>query len=819
MTGFLFLHTSQLLFRCRRPAIAVGVVAVVGSIVGTGQFSRAQEESAILPPSSLADSRPQIGGPSTAVKPAHLEFLNWKSRKPAASSVSFVLPEPRLPAAKTNDYESIFDEIKLSKSHLEKLLSYQKALQLNSSESCSLFKKLSDDSDFGRRDLAKLRYWILCSSQVTADANVSDILIDQKPWLADVKLQAEMVVAESAGKWDEYFSLLSQQIRKMRSLRPKTKALEEGLLLAEKKDRKVEAEEFRTQLEKLAPRFIKNPKPTDFLEVGQDWILVREFDKGRSYLKKVLASKKSSQSQKRRAFQSFRNSYKVQQNKPQHLIEAEKYYRWLIKNKETDLAADSGLYWVRALWTEGQKDRAIREMKKMEPEFARRKRLHELDFIRGRMAEEESQFKTALGFYDKALIRGAKDTPQEIKVEASRAWALRRLGQHAEAAKAFELIAKNAPEPSDQIRARFWQAKSLSSAGQTEQATSAFRQVAFDDPVGYYGLIAFHELKTAIPPLSSSREETLKGWNSLVEKADAEALAEQTNESPAPMNDTNPTAALAELEKQPAKILRSLSLEEKLWISDLHWMGEKQVLQSYLDGLAEDQGWDYTTTEGLKLLQSYARSGLYLPLFATIGKIEKQQREKLLLSHPELLFPRDYSEPIHAAAAQQEIPPELIFSIIRQESAFNPNARSFADAMGLMQILPMQAKVVSKELKMDFDGHEDLYVPEKNIPIGARMLRQGLNRYDGNFILAIASYNANDRAIRGWLKSRFREDPVEFIEEIAYEETRSYVKLVLRNYIFYKRLQNPDLALGFPPECLPDLQKFKHSKGEGIVSR
>ncbi|HWU42954.1 MAG TPA: transglycosylase SLT domain-containing protein, partial [Bdellovibrio sp.] len=103
---------------------------------------------------------------------------------------------------------------------------------------------------------------------------------------------------------------------------------------------------------------------------------------------------------------------------------------------------------------------------------------------------------------------------------------------------------------------------------------------------------------------------------------------------------------------------------------------------------------------------------------------------------------------------------------------------------------------------VDYREPTDLYKPEINIPIGAWALRSLMKKYDNQYILAVAGYNANDNAIRGWLKTRFRNDPVEFIEEVPYEETRGYIKLTMRNYVFYQRLLNPGTKIKFPEELL-----------------
>jgi soluble lytic murein transglycosylase len=157
---------------------------------------------------------------------------------------------------------------------------------------------------------------------------------------------------------------------------------------------------------------------------------------------------------------------------------------------------------------------------------------------------------------------------------------------------------------------------------------------------------------------------------------------------------------------------------------------------------------------------------------------------------------------VASAASKSGVPAELLYSIMRQESSFNPEARSPADAFGLMQLLPSVAEHASARAEVAFEKPEDLYRPEINVPLGAAFLRELLDRWGGQIVLAAASYNANERAIHAWLRTRFHGDPLAFIEEIPYDETRGYVKLVARNFIFYSRLSEPSKESDFPVDVL-----------------
>jgi soluble lytic murein transglycosylase len=108
--------------------------------------------------------------------------------------------------------------------------------------------------------------------------------------------------------------------------------------------------------------------------------------------------------------------------------------------------------------------------------------------------------------------------------------------------------------------------------------------------------------------------------------------------------------------------------------------------------------------------------------------------------------------------------------------------------MGLMQVIPSVAKEQQSKTGIRISHFEDLYKPEINLPIGAALLSDLSKKYRGQFLLIAAAYNANEKAIHSWLKTRLNDDPLEFIEDIPYDETRAYIKLVLRNFVFYTRL-------------------------------
>ncbi|MBI4165854.1 MAG: transglycosylase SLT domain-containing protein [Acidobacteria bacterium] len=150
-----------------------------------------------------------------------------------------------------------------------------------------------------------------------------------------------------------------------------------------------------------------------------------------------------------------------------------------------------------------------------------------------------------------------------------------------------------------------------------------------------------------------------------------------------------------------------------------------------------------------------------------------------------LLYPRDYLPVVESYAQKAGLDPHLVLGLIRQESAFNPLARSVANARGLMQILPSTA---SPGRKGRARVARQLYDPEFNVQFGTRYLRDRLAALGEIPELALAAYHAGERRVKEW-RDRFSfQEPAEFLETIPIPSTRVYVEAVLRDAGIYRKL-------------------------------
>ena len=130
----------------------------------------------------------------------------------------------------------------------------------------------------------------------------------------------------------------------------------------------------------------------------------------------------------------------------------------------------------------------------------------------------------------------------------------------------------------------------------------------------------------------------------------------------------------------------------------------------------------------------------------------------------------------------------LIVALIREESYFDPLAQSAVGARGLMQLMPATASDINSKFSLGMTIPADLFNPEKNIKLGNyyyEFLRKNLEGHD---ISSIAAYNGGIGSLKTWKTSINYNDTDEFVEQIPYAETKTYVKKVFRSYWNYIRI-------------------------------
>jgi soluble lytic murein transglycosylase len=172
------------------------------------------------------------------------------------------------------------------------------------------------------------------------------------------------------------------------------------------------------------------------------------------------------------------------------------------------------------------------------------------------------------------------------------------------------------------------------------------------------------------------------------------------------------------------------------------------------------------------------------------------------LAHWALAYPDAYREQVEAAAEESGVPGALIWAVMREESGFNERVESWANAVGLMQLILPTARSMGARLGLKVTA-KSLRDPETNIRLGAAYLGFLWKKFDGRVPLVIAGYNAGEGAVARWLEERAGQDVDWFVEEIPYQQTRGYTKRVLASFATYLYLYEEDRPIYRPEPTLP----------------
>ncbi len=151
------------------------------------------------------------------------------------------------------------------------------------------------------------------------------------------------------------------------------------------------------------------------------------------------------------------------------------------------------------------------------------------------------------------------------------------------------------------------------------------------------------------------------------------------------------------------------------------------------------------------------------------------------------IFPWPRRAALEAEAREFDVDPALFAAVVRQESTFDSEALSRAGARGLAQLMPGTAAQAARRLDVTL-APEWLTVPDLNLHLGASHLAALLKRFRGRVEVAVAAYNAGAAPVLRWLTRPGAEDADQFIEQIPFQETRGYVRSVLRNRELYRAL-------------------------------
>ncbi len=407
------------------------------------------------------------------------------------------------------------------------------------------------------------------------------------------------------------------------------------------------------------------------------------------------------------------------------------------------------------------------------------------DRLRARALSGLGRFEEALPLFEQWL----ELEPDSIEAKEGLARVLSRLGRLDEALSLYRAV--------DSQDTRLAEAGLLELMGETEAALAVYREHVY--PIALWRA-------TEILEREGRDEETLEIYDRIA--ASESALADDASYR---------LLVLARRLSQPQWEAQALVRLEEIGWPNFFWQqsvdgglslgssapteGDGAEILTKAETLEEMGMVDWALEELRFAARLGQGTGLRLAMAAALhdrGHITEAHRiaQTRILSGPNpapleawrLSYPSAYRAEVEAAAAEFGIDPLLVWSVMRQESQFDPMALSSADAQGLMQIIPSTRDDIASRLAVSVDPL-DMFDPAVNIRFGASYLRTMLDVFDGDSLLAVAAYNGGPGNVRSWLEDGLVSDQADFLRWIGLVETREFVARVMANYAVYSWLE------------------------------
>lgn len=341
------------------------------------------------------------------------------------------------------------------------------------------------------------------------------------------------------------------------------------------------------------------------------------------------------------------------------------------------------------------------------------------------------------------LLQRFPNGPRGERAAWKLGWWEYKNGRYAETIRVFEAAAATFPRSDYRPSWIYWAARARERAGDPSNAVARYQLVTADYLNSYYGRLAARRL----------------------ERLDKVARAAWTPQSPAARAtdtalDPPPTAGLV-------RLLLSLGLEADA-LNELRYAQRR---------------WGTSPAIEATMAWAYYRQG---DLRRAIGQMKRAYPQHLTAdgsSHlpDELLrviFPLDYWSSIQRRARQRNLDPYLVAALIAQESSFESDARSAANAYGLMQVVPGTGRRLARSLGIRYRGVTTLTDADANVRMGTLYFSRLIDQF-GGVHLALAAYNAGESRVVRWMAERPGLDRDEFIDDIPFPETQNYVKKIL----------------------------------------
>lgn len=429
-----------------------------------------------------------------------------------------------------------------------------------------------------------------------------------------------------------------------------------------------------------------------------------------------------------------------------------------------------------ALGQETNALQALADLRRTSPES---ERIGSLLYEIGRYYERRKQATQAQAFYEQLITHVPRyEKADEIQFEL--AWNAHQAKDWAKSGKLLlEHIALFGDVTDNRGQASFWAARDLHRAGEKAKALTVYKALLTRYTAGWYGYISekyIAELERAgVRAVPQGKDETLD-----------QAVAK-----------LQPNPPVVETIKRDGEERVGKSAE--LSLIALHSLALNE---------AEAAREKYPTSQkvNLRIAQIYRARNENAAAINALRRgypdYAQALPEEMTRDVWDIFYPLGWWDTIKQEAKRRNLDPYQVAGLIRQESIFNPQARSRANALGLMQLLPSTGRLVARRYGVG-DGsvsNADLYNPVLNIQLGTAYLEQLIGRF-GRFEYVAAAYNGGPTRVSRWINQLPGETIEDWVESIPISETRFYVQGVYRNMRQYQRLyDNQGNFLSIVPE-------------------
>ena len=402
-------------------------------------------------------------------------------------------------------------------------------------------------------------------------------------------------------------------------------------------------------------------------------------------------------------------------------------------------AGDAAYERARALLRGGDLTAARAELRQMPARFPRSDAAARALYLLADLATDEGRDDAARRTF-RSLAADYPRSPLATRARFNAAIIAYAGGAHATAAQEFDTLRARDPEGVHAAGATYWSGRAWQRAGRPELARERWRALLRDARPSYYATLAAQRLDTA-------------GWS--------------------PATAAAPPPRLADVD---SAMRRAATLEAT---------GMDLEARLEYDALARRAGDDparLLATAAAMQRQGRSSRGITL---ATRALARGAPADAATYR---LLYPVLHQDVLEAEARERRLDPALVAALVRQESNFEPSAHSPAGARGLMQLMPPVGRSLARSMSFPVWDTALLFEPDVSLRLGSAHLATLVRQYD-DLAHVLAAYNAGGSRVTRWrAKGGVANDPELFTERIPYEETRDYVRIVLRNREIYGAL-------------------------------